>query len=94
MHFFGRLYKCPTHRGIFVFPAQCNQDRRFQDVLPSANQILPKVVASSSKSEAGQMFGAKDCPIVVGSVAPLSKNLGRGFEWVASYDVYDVSQRF
>ncbi|KAL1381041.1 hypothetical protein pipiens_013750 [Culex pipiens pipiens] len=67
-----RLYKCPAHRGIFVYPAQCNQDRRFQDVLPSANQIPPKVVASSSKSEAGQMFGAKDCPIVVGSVAPLN----------------------
>lgn len=67
-----KLFKCPQNRGIFVFPAQCNQDRRFQDVLPSANQVAPKVVASSSKlSDAGQMFGAKDCPIVEGSVAPL-----------------------
>lgn len=67
-----KLFKCPQNRGIFVYPAQCNQDRRFQDVLPSANQVAPKIVASSSKlSDAGQMFGAKDCPIVEGSVAPL-----------------------
>lgn len=67
-----KLFNCPARRGIFVYQAQCNQDRRFQDVLPSANQVAPKIVASSSKSDAGQMFGHKDCPIVEGSVAPLN----------------------
>lgn len=69
-----RQFKCPANRAIFVYPAQCSQDRRFQDVV-ATSPSAPKIVASTSKStsDANNMFGKVDCPIVVGAVAPLSK---------------------
>ncbi|EJY58028.1 AAEL013253-PB [Aedes aegypti] len=66
-----KLFKCPANRAIFVYPAQCNQDRRFQDVV-ATSPSAPRIVASTSKSsDANNMFGKVDCPIVEGAVAPL-----------------------
>lgn len=66
-----KLFKCPDNRAIFVHPSKCNQDRRFQDtVVTSAS--TPKIVASTSKSsDANNMFGMVECPIVEGAVPPL-----------------------
>lgn len=67
-----KQFKCPANRAIFVYPTQCSQDRRFQDVV-ATSPSAPKIVASTSKStsDANNMFGKVDCPIVVGAVAPL-----------------------
>ncbi|XP_058452232.1 uncharacterized protein LOC131430943 isoform X2 [Malaya genurostris] len=65
-----RLFKCPSNRAIFVYPLQCNLDRRFQDFEPTS-PIPPKVVASTSKSDA-TLFGKVDCPVVEGAVPPLN----------------------
>lgn len=65
-----KLFKCPQNRAIFVYPAQCNQDRRFQD-FGAGSPVTPKIVASTSKPLDTYMFGKVDCPIVEGAVAPL-----------------------
>lgn len=66
-----KLFKCPANRAVFVYPDKCNQDRRFQDS-PTTSPSAPKIVASTSKSsDANNMFGIVDCPIVEGAVPPL-----------------------
>lgn len=67
-----RLFKCPAGRALFVSPEQCSIDRRFQDVKATAN-------GSSSDNEkekqAAESFGQIDCPIIQGSVPPLSMTI-------------------
>ncbi|XP_058825663.1 ubiquitin carboxyl-terminal hydrolase CYLD isoform X2 [Topomyia yanbarensis] len=65
-----KLFKCPPKRAIFVYPVQCNLDRRFQDIGPTS-PLPAKALASTSKSDAN-LFGKKDCPVVEGAVAPLN----------------------
>lgn len=66
----AKFFKCPHNRAIFVYPAQCTQDRRFQDI-GASSQATPKIVPSTSKPMDTNMFGKVDCPIVEGAVAPL-----------------------
>lgn len=78
-----RYFKCPSGKGLFIDPKFCSVDRRFDNDLPSSivgassssNHIGTNSNASSSKtiaSNAKQMFGQMDCPIIPGRVAPLS----------------------
>lgn len=65
-----RLFKCPAGRALFVSPEQCSADRRFQDV-----KIVSKAMTSHEKDkerQATENFGHINCPIVEGSVPPLS----------------------
>lgn len=66
-----RLFTCPTGRALFVQPEQCTVDRRFQDV------VKPASVAAHSdfsyEPEAADNFGHIECPIIEGSVPPLSE---------------------
>ncbi|XP_055634541.1 ubiquitin carboxyl-terminal hydrolase CYLD isoform X2 [Toxorhynchites rutilus septentrionalis] len=64
-----RLFKCAPNRAVFVYPAQCNLDRRFQD-FGTASLATTKIAASSLKSD-NSMFGKMDCPVVIGAVPPL-----------------------
>lgn len=62
----ARLFTCPPGRALFVQPEQCFVDQRFQDVKPSHSK-------SESERKAAESFGQIDCPIVEGSVPPLSE---------------------
>lgn len=66
-----RLFKCPAGRALFVSPEQCSVDRRFQDV-----KVPTKYVSAGEKErekQATENFGNINCPIVEGSVPPLSR---------------------
>lgn len=63
-----RLFTCPPGRALFVQPEQCTIDRRFQDVKPTASQSLYE-----NERKAVENFGHVECPIIEGSVQPLSK---------------------
>lgn len=65
-----RLFTCPPGRALFVQPEQCTIDRRFQDVKPAASQSLYE-----NERKAVENFGHVECPIIEGSVQPLSKNI-------------------
>lgn len=69
-----RLFTCPPGRALFVEPEQCSVDQRFQDVKPIHNK-------SESERKASESFGNIECPIVEGSVAPLSKFLHQNFNF-------------
>lgn len=56
-----RLFRCHGGKGILVNPDQCINDRRFCD------DIVEPVVQNVK-----QTFGNVDCPIVTGTIAPLS----------------------
>lgn len=60
-----RLFTCPPGRALFVEPEQCTVDRRFQDVKPSHSSC-------EDERKATEHFGHVDCPIIEGTVAPLS----------------------
>lgn len=62
-----RLFTCPPGRALFVEPEQCTIDRRFQDIKPSSSQS-----SYESERKAAEMFGHIECPIIEGSVPPLS----------------------
>lgn len=66
-----RLFTCPTGRALFVQPEQCTIDRRFQDV------VKPVAVSTHNdfkrEAEAADNFGQIECPIIEGSVPPLSE---------------------
>lgn len=70
-----RLFRCPPGRALFVHPSQCSKDRRF--VEPDTGTMNSgtggKSVRSSQILDGKKMFGQVDCPIVEGSVPPLSK---------------------
>ena len=69
-----RCFRCPDKRAIFVSPQQCTKDRRFHDLdMPSSSRA--STIRSNSSSDAKNAFGAKDCPIIEGSVPALSKLL-------------------
>lgn len=61
-----RLFTCPPGRALFVEPKQCTVDRRFQDVKPPSQSLY------ESERRAAENFGHIECPIITGSVAPLS----------------------
>ncbi|XP_055593353.1 ubiquitin carboxyl-terminal hydrolase CYLD [Uranotaenia lowii] len=63
-----KLFECNFKRGIFVYPEQCRQDKRFDDSGPHS---INSVKASSSKSTATNTFGKVDCPPVTEDIAPL-----------------------
>lgn len=63
-----RLFTCPPGRALFVEPEQCTVDRRFQDVKPSSSTHS----SSEVERKATEHFGHVDCPIIEGTVAPLS----------------------
>lgn len=65
-----RLFTCPPGRALFVQPEQCTIDRRFQDVKPAASQS-----SYESERKAVENFGHVECPIIEGSMQPLSKNI-------------------
>lgn len=67
-----RLFTCPPGRALFVEPQQCTVDRRFQDVKPSAQSLLYE-----TERKAAENFGHIDCPIIEGSVPPLSMNYSK-----------------
>lgn len=62
-----RLFTCPPGRALFVQPEQCTADRRFQDIKPPSQSLY------ESERKATENFGYVDCPIIEGSVPPLSK---------------------
>lgn len=62
------LFTCPPGRALFVEPEQCSVDQRFQDVKPSTSQS-----AYESERRAAENFGHIECPIIEGSVPPLSE---------------------
>jgi hypothetical protein len=70
-----RCFRCPDRRAIFVSQKRCKPDRRF----PDDNHQEFKgssgsgSVRSTTPSE-GRAFGA-ECPIIEGSVCPLSESL-------------------
>lgn len=61
-----RLFTCPPGRALFVEPKQCTIDRRFQDVKPPSQSLY------ESERKAAENFGHIDCPIIEGSIPPLS----------------------
>lgn len=61
-----RLFTCPPGRALFVEPEQCQIDRRFQDVKPPSHSLY------ESERKATENFGHVDCPIIQGSIPPLS----------------------
>lgn len=61
-----RLFKCPPGRALFIPPTQCTKDRRFQDIERPSTSTAP---------DNYKLFGHVDCPIVSGSVPPLSELL-------------------
>lgn len=63
-----RLFTCPPGRALFVQPEQCTVDRRFQDVKPASQSFY------ESERKAVENFGHVECPVIKGSVPPLSKN--------------------
>lgn len=65
-----RLFTCPPGRALFVQPEQCTIDRRFQDVKPTSSQSLYE-----NERKAVENFGHVECPIIEGSMQPLSKNI-------------------
>lgn len=68
----ARLFTCPPGRALFVQPEQCSADRRFQDVRPPST--AQKKLNDTEKRQS-ESFGHMDCPIVEGSVPPLSKHM-------------------
>lgn len=66
-----RLFTCPPGRALFVQPEQCTADRRFQDVKPPSQSLY------ESERKATENFGYVDCPIIEGSVPPLSEFLNQ-----------------
>lgn len=66
-----RLFTCLSGRALFVQPEQCLVDQRFQDV------VKPNHVKSDGERKAAESFGQVECPIVEGSVPPLSKTFFR-----------------
>lgn len=70
-----RLFKCPPGRALFVQPEQCSADRRFQDIRPSSSSSSSQTQKKLNETEIRQTenFGHMDCPIVEGSVPPLSE---------------------
>lgn len=67
-----RLFRCPPGRAIFVHPSQCTKDRRFSDI-DVGNSITSKSNRSSQVVDNTKMFGQVECPVVEGSVPPLSE---------------------
>lgn len=65
-----RLFRCPGGRALFVQPEQCSPDRRFQDIRPSS---AARKKLNHTEKQQTENFGHMDCPIVEGSVPPLSK---------------------
>jgi hypothetical protein len=69
-----RCFRCPDRRALFVSQKRCKPDRRFPD---NDNHQEYKgssgSVRSTTPSE-GRAFGA-ECPIIEGSVQPLSESL-------------------
>lgn len=63
-----RYFKCPKKRSLFVHPSQCSKDRRFLEDSKASSTASYK-----SSNDAKMTFGAVDCPIVRGSVAPMSE---------------------
>ena len=63
-----KCFSCPSKRALFVHPSQCMKDRRFQEDSKASSTASYK-----SSSDARMMFGAVDCPVVEGSVPPLSE---------------------
>lgn len=61
-----RLFSAPCGRALFVEAEQCTIDRRFQDVKPSSQNSY------ESERRAAENFGHIDCPIIEGSIPPLS----------------------
>lgn len=68
-----RLFTCPPGRALFVDPEQCTIDRRFQDVKPSTVASASSHSAYESERKAAENFGHIECPIIEGSVQPLSE---------------------
>lgn len=66
-----RLFTCPTGRALFVQPEQCTVDRRFQDVI-KPDSPLP-LNDFKNEAEGADNFGQIDCPIIEGSVPPMSE---------------------
>lgn len=64
-----RLFTCPPGRALFVQPEQCTIDRRFQDVKPPSQSFY------ENERKAVENFGHVECPVIVGSMPPLSKNV-------------------
>lgn len=64
-----RLFTCPPGRALFVQPEQCTIDRRFQDVKPPSQSLY------ETERKATENFGFVDCPIIEGSMQPLSMGL-------------------
>lgn len=67
-----RLFRCPPGRALFVQPEQCSVDRRFQDIRPSTT-VQNKM--NDTEKRQTENFGHMDCPIVEGSVPPLSERI-------------------
>lgn len=67
-----RLFRCLPGRALFVHPSQCSKDRRFADIDASTSG---KGNRSSQILDGKKMFGQVDCPVVEGSVPPLSECL-------------------
>lgn len=68
-----RLFRCPPNRALFIHPSQCSKDRRFVEADTGTMSAGTKNVRSSQILDGKKMFGQVDCPIVEGSVPPLSK---------------------
>lgn len=86
-----RLFTCPPGRALFVEPEQCQIDRRFQDVKPHPSHSLYE-----SERRATENFGHVDCPIIQGSIPPLSmfqlklffpQNISSIPSWISSFHI-------
>lgn len=64
-----RLFTCPPGRALFVEPEQCTIDRRFQDVKPLSQTKY------DDDPKAAEIFGHIECPIIAGSIPPLSMGI-------------------
>lgn len=67
-----RCFRCPDRRALFVSQKRCKPDRRFPDENHSDMKNSSGSLKSNTPSE-GRAFGA-ECPIIQGSVAPLSES--------------------
>lgn len=70
-----RCFRCPDRRALFVSQKRCKPDRRFPDENHQEyNRSSASGSVRSTTPSEGRVFGA-ECPIIEGSVAPLSESI-------------------